>query len=76
MLHLQNDEITAFQENDILAFPFNYILAYSQYFVASKSDLKWLRFSFNGKMSKQDTTGQYWSILSNIWIYLTILENI
>ena len=52
------------------------IHAYSQFFTASKSDLKHLkrlRISFKWKMSKQGVTGQYWSILDNISQCLTIL---
>ena len=92
MLGLQNDQMTALWENVSLAFTFyrilaylhTCILAYSWFCAASKSNLKWLRFSFNEKMSKQGATEQYWSILTNdseyvivlgyIWQYRTISE--
>ena len=73
--------MTALWENDSLAFTFycklahlhTCIHAYSQFFASSKSDLKWLRLSFYGKMSKEDANGKYWSILDNICQCPTLL---
>ena len=59
----------------ILSYLLTCILAYSRFCAASKSDLKWLRFSFNGKMSKE--VGCHWTILAlldNIIEWLNLLR--
>ena len=75
MISLESDKMTDLGPNDHLTFTFHYtcILAKSQFFTASKSDFKLLRFSLKGKMSKLDATGQYWSVVDNISKCLTIL---